>query len=149
MRPSATSFSRVIRAISRRTGSKDATETASGVSSTMRLTPVTASRVRMLRPSRPMIRPFMSSEGSGTTETVGLGDHFGSQALDGGGQDPPGPAVGLLPCLYLEVADQDHGVATAVMLDLGQQLVLGGLGVDAGDPLEFGAGLLLEAIELC
>ena len=43
---------------------------ASGVSSMIRSTPVAASSARMLRPSRPMIRPFMSSEGSSTTETV-------------------------------------------------------------------------------
>ena len=33
-------------------------------------TPVSVSMVRMLRPSRPIIRPFISSLGSGTTETV-------------------------------------------------------------------------------
>ncbi|MNT76283.1 hypothetical protein D3C72_2152720 [compost metagenome] len=36
----------------------------------MRSMPVALSRARMLRPSRPMIRPFMSSEGRVTTETV-------------------------------------------------------------------------------
>ena len=43
---------------------------ASGVSSMMRSTPVAVSRARMLRPSRPMIRPFISSLGRGTTVTV-------------------------------------------------------------------------------
>ena len=33
-------------------------------------TPVMVSRVRMLRPSRPMMRPFISSFGSCTTDTV-------------------------------------------------------------------------------
>ena len=42
----------------------------SGVSSMIRLTPVVASNARMLRSSRPMIRPFMSSEGRVKTETV-------------------------------------------------------------------------------
>ena len=70
MRPSAMSRSRARRATSRRTGSKADRPTASGVSSTMMFTPVTASKDRMLRPSRPMMRPFMSSEGSGTTDTV-------------------------------------------------------------------------------
>ena len=70
IRPSDTSFSSVRRATSRRTGSKHDSTTASGVSSMMRLTPVTASNVLMLRPSRPMIRPFMSSDGRGNTETV-------------------------------------------------------------------------------
>ena len=56
--------------ISRRTGSKHDSTTASGVSSMIRLTPVVASKARMLRPSRPMIRPFMSSLGRANTETV-------------------------------------------------------------------------------
>gem|GEM_PF-6418236 len=42
----------------------------SGVSSMMRSTPVTVSMARMFRPSRPMIRPFISSFGRETTETV-------------------------------------------------------------------------------
>ena len=70
IRPSDTSFSRVSRATSRRTGSKHDSTTASGVSSMIRLTPVSASKARMLRPSRPMIRPFMSSEGRGNTDTL-------------------------------------------------------------------------------
>src|SRR6266536_3041688 len=70
MRPSDTSFSSVSRATSRRTGSKQLSTTASGVSSMMRFTPVRASNARMFRPSRPMIRPFMSSLGSGNTLTV-------------------------------------------------------------------------------
>ena len=36
----------------------------------MKSTPVRCSRERMFRPSRPMIRPFMSSDGSSTTDTV-------------------------------------------------------------------------------
>ena len=43
---------------------------ASGVSSMIRSQPVSVSMERMLRPSRPMMRPFISSLGSGTTETV-------------------------------------------------------------------------------
>ena len=70
MRPSWTSFSSVMRAASRRTGSKLLSTTASGVSSMMMLTPVAASNARMLRPSRPMIRPFMSSLGRAKTLTV-------------------------------------------------------------------------------
>ncbi len=44
--------------------------TVSGVSSMIRSTPVACSRARMLRPSRPMIRPFISSDGRWTTLTV-------------------------------------------------------------------------------
>ncbi len=63
IRPSLTSSVRVIRAVSRRTGSKQDSSTDSGVSSIITFTPVTCSNARMLRPSRPMIRPFMSSPG--------------------------------------------------------------------------------------
>ena len=57
-------------ATSRRTGLNPERMTASGVSSMIRSMPVAASRARMLRPSRPIMRPFISSDGSGTTETV-------------------------------------------------------------------------------
>ena len=70
MRPSWSSFSSVSLAISRRTPSKPERTTAPGVSSMMKSTPVRFSSARMLRPSRPMIRPFMSSADSCTTDTV-------------------------------------------------------------------------------
>ncbi len=70
MRPSAMSRSRAMRVISRRTGSKQETVMASGVSSMINSAPVRFSSVRMFRPSRPMMRPFISSLGSGTTETA-------------------------------------------------------------------------------
>ena len=49
------------RAISLLTGSKQESKIASGVSSTIISTPVTASKERILRPSRPIIRPLTSS----------------------------------------------------------------------------------------
>ena len=70
IRPSAISRSRVIRAISRRTPSKLESITADGVSSMITSTPVSFSSARMLRPSRPMIRPFISSLGSSTRRVV-------------------------------------------------------------------------------
>ena len=70
MRPSAISRSSVIRATSRLTPSKLESITAEGVSSMMTSTPVSASKARMLRPSRPMIRPFISSLGSSTRRVV-------------------------------------------------------------------------------
>ena len=42
----------------------------SGVSSMMTSTPVAVSKARMFRPSRPMMRPFISSLGSATAATV-------------------------------------------------------------------------------
>src|SRR6478736_178878 len=70
MRPSSISFSSVMRAISRRMPSKDESTTAFGVSSMMKSTPVRCSSARMFRPSRPMMRPFMSSDGNSTRVTV-------------------------------------------------------------------------------
>jgi hypothetical protein len=63
------SFVSASRAISRRTGSNPLITTVSGVSSMIRSTPVACSRARMFRPSRPMIRPFISSDGRWITET--------------------------------------------------------------------------------
>ena len=70
MRPSWISFSRASLAISRRTLSKPVTTTTPGVSSTITSTPVAFSKARMFRPSRPMIRPFISSVGMSTVLTV-------------------------------------------------------------------------------
>jgi hypothetical protein len=64
MRPSFTSASSAQRATSRRTGSKDDTNTICGDSSIRSVTPVADSKDLMFRPSRPMMRPFMSSLGS-------------------------------------------------------------------------------------
>ncbi len=70
IRPSTTSLSKERRATSRRTGSKLLSVTASGVSSTIKSTPVSVSNVLIFRPSRPMIRPFISSDGRLTTLTT-------------------------------------------------------------------------------
>ena len=51
-----------------------------GVSSMMKSTPVRFSSARMLRPSRPMMRPFMSSLGSCTTRHRRLGGVAGRRA---------------------------------------------------------------------
>ncbi len=104
IRPSPISSSSDSRATSRRTGSKQLRITAPGVSSMTRLTPVTCSKERMLRPSRPMIRPFMSSAGSCTTEDHALAGLLGGQPLDRGGQDPLGADLGLLLGGPLDVA---------------------------------------------
>ena len=69
MRPSCMRRSRATRATWRRTGSNDESVTWSGVSSMSSSTPVAASRARMLRPSRPMRRPFISSLASFTCVT--------------------------------------------------------------------------------
>ena len=70
MRPSETSRVSATLPICRRTGSKADSVTASGVSSMITSQPVASSSARMLRPSRPMMRPFISSLGIATTDTV-------------------------------------------------------------------------------
>ena len=70
MRPSAISLLSDMRATSRRTGSKPLTITTPGVSSMITSTPVAFSKARMLRPSRPMMRPFISSLGISTVLVV-------------------------------------------------------------------------------
>ena len=73
------------RATSRRTGSKPGeSTTAFGVSSMSTVTPVADSNARMLRPSRPMIRPFISSLGMPTVLVVDLGRMRGGVALQRG-----------------------------------------------------------------
>ena len=87
MRPSLIRFSRASLAISRRTGSNDEISTIWGDSSTSSVTPVAASNALMLRPSRPMMRPFISSPGSWTM--VAVMSLFGRPAspLHGGEQN--------------------------------------------------------------
>ena len=69
IRPSVTNLCKAKRAISLLTGSKQESNIASGVSSTIISTPVAASKERMFLPSRPMIRPFTSSLSILNTET--------------------------------------------------------------------------------
>ena len=69
IRPSLIKASNERRAISRRIGLKHETVIVSGVSSIIKSTPVACSIARILRPSLPMIRPFISSEGNPTTDT--------------------------------------------------------------------------------
>ena len=70
IRPSLTNWCRARRQVSRRTGSKPLMTIASGVSSTTISTPAAASKARILRPSRPMIRPFTSSLSIWNTDTL-------------------------------------------------------------------------------
>ena len=70
MRPSEINRSKDSFAISFLTGSKHEITTASGVSSIMISTPVSVSKVLIFRPSRPIMRPFISSLGSETVVTV-------------------------------------------------------------------------------
>ncbi len=134
MRPSATSSVRVIRAVSRRTGSKQDSRTLSGVSSIITLTPVICSKARMLRPSRPMMRPFISSLGSGTaatTDSVVCSAASRWMLVD---DDRRAFASAFAPGLGLDLAGQlGRGVEAGVLLDVGQELGARLLGGEAGN----------------
>src|ERR1700750_2082422 len=130
MRPSWRSFSSVMRAISRRAPSKAESTTAFGVSSMMKSTPVRFSRARMLRPSRPMMRPFMSSDGSWTTETVV------SAAWLGGRRCIATAALGVALGLLLDLADYPRRVVPGLVLDVLEQRLLGLAGAQPRDALE-------------
>ena len=148
IRPSSTSRSSVSRPTSRRTGSKQDSRTASGVSSMIRLTPVTDSNARMLRPSRPMIRPFISSPGRCSTDDHGLAGLLAGDPLDGQGDDLAGPLLAVLAGLGLDVPDDQRGLALGLVLDARDQLGLGLVGGEAGGALQHGAALLVQAAEL-
>ena len=68
--PSLTNLCKAKRAISLLNGSNEERTIASGVSSTTRSTPVAASIARILRPSLPIIWPFISSLSNWKTVTV-------------------------------------------------------------------------------
>src|ERR1700744_1650040 len=122
MRPSWSSFSRVSRAISRRTPSKPESTTAPGVSSMMKSTPVRFSSARMLRPSRPMIRPFMSSVASWTTDpVVSAAGPGGGEPLHDHREDVAHPALGLGLGLLLDLADAPSRLVLGLILDLLEQ----------------------------
>ena len=74
IRPSLINLTSARRATSLRIGSKQDKVTAWGVSSIIKSTPVAFSRAFILRPSRPINLPFISSDGRATVETVDSDD---------------------------------------------------------------------------
>src|SRR5665647_3374676 len=133
IRPSAMSLVSVRRAVSRRTPSKPDSTTASGVSSMMKSMPVVFSRVRMLRPSRPMMRPFMSSDGRLTTDTVVSATWLA--------------AVGFAARLFLDLADELGHVVARLVLRLLEQHVLGLRRAEPRDALELDHGLVVGDLQ--
>ena len=109
---------------------------APGVSSTIRSTPVASSSARMLRPSRPMMRPFRSSLGRSTTETVVSIACSAAAALNGLGDVVLGAVGGRLARLGVEPLEQVGGVVARVGLHLLDEQLLGLVGRQAGDAFE-------------
>ena len=136
MRPSAMSRSMACLAISRRYGSKPDRMIAPGVSSTIRSTPVASSSARMLRPSRPMMRPFRSSLGRSTTETVVSMACSAALRWMASVMILLGAGGGRLARFGVEALDEVGRVAPRVAFDLLQQQLLGFVGRQAGDALQ-------------
>src|ERR1700693_728647 len=134
--------------------------TACGVSSMMKSTPVRCSRERMLRPSRPMMRPFMSSDGSSTTDTVV------SAAWLPGARVAAGPkgarayplervrneiaraALRFGAGLFLELPDPSSELVPDEILRAFQEAELRFVDGHARDPLELGELLLARVLVL-
>ena len=102
----------------------------------------------MLRPSRPMMRPFISSLGSMTTETVVSDDVVRGRALDGHADDALGLPAGLLAGLVLDALDDVGGLDLGLVLHHPHQLLARLLGGEAGDLLELDPLLLEHPLEL-
>ena len=136
MRPSAISRSIACFAISRRYGSKAERMIAPGVSSTIRSTPVASSSARMLRPSRPMMRPLRSSLGRSTTETVVSTACSAAASLDRFGDVVLGAVDRRLARLGVEPLQQVGGVVPRVGLHVLDQQLLRLVRRQAGDAFE-------------
>ena len=137
-----------IRAISRRTGSKPDRTTVSGVSSMIRSTPVACSRARMLRPSRPMIRPFISSDGRWTTETVCSAVWSAATRWIAVTTMSRALSWASSRALPLDRAGELDGVVLGLLADGLEEDALGVLGRHAGDALEGGDLLAVGAGQL-
>ena len=96
----------------------------SGVSSMMKSTPVRFSSARMLRPSRPMMRPFMSSAGQLHDRDRRLGRVAGGEPLHADGEDDAHAPVGVALGLLLDLADQLRRVVAGLVLELLEQRCL-------------------------
>ena len=102
----------------------------------------------MLRPSRPMMRPFSSSDVSSTTDDGGLDGVAARHALHAGGEDAARAPVGVALGLLLDLADQAGAVVAQLVLELAQQDLLGLAGAQAGQPLELAHLVVLRLLQL-
>ena len=97
--------------------------TTSGVSSMMRSQPVAASKARMLRPSRPMMRPLMSSRGDRDDRDRRLRRDLRGHALHHRGEHLASAGVGLGLGGGLHHAHAACCLVTQLGVEVGEQLV--------------------------
>src|SRR6185295_8077120 len=147
MRPSTISRSRATRATSRRNGSKPERITASGVSSTMRSTPVAISRADVA-PFAADDAPLHLVAGQHDDRDGGLGDVVRSRPLDGHADDALRLPAGLLAGLVLDALDDVGGLHAGVVLHHPHQLLARLLGGQAGDLLQLGPLFLEHRLHL-
>ena len=103
----------------------------------MKSIPVSVSSARMLRPSRPMMRPFRSSDSSCDDRHGGLRRVAARDALHAGGEDAAGAAVGVAARLLLDLADEHGAVVAELVLELASAgSASPGSTLRPGDPLE-------------
>ena len=104
----------------------------------MTLTPVTVSKARMLRPSRPMIRPLTSSAGRCTTATTVCAVWSDATRWMASATIARARCLAEFWASRLDPPDHHRRVAADRLLLAGQQLGPGRLGGQPGDPDQFG-----------
>ena len=114
----------------------------------MTSTPVAVSKARMFRPSRPMIRPFISSLGSATAATVLSAVCSAASRWIAIEMIRRASRSAVRRGLLLDVAHQRRGLAPRLVLDPLEDLAPGILRGEAGDALELDALLLRQPVGL-
>ena len=109
----------------------------------MKSTPVRCSSVRMLRPSRPMMRPFMSSDESSTIETVVSAAWLAATRWKRVRNEVPRLSAGFCLCFLFELANAARELVANELLRPRHHLRLGLSDRQPRDPLE-----LLELLVL-
>ena len=102
-----------------------------------------ASKVRMLRPSRPMMRPFMSSAGSGTTETVVSDTTSAARRWMAVARMRRPRRSASSRALISRSRTSTMASRLASSSTFSQQFLLGRPRIEPGDPFEVGPGLFL------
>ncbi len=102
----------------------------------------------MLRPSRPMMRPFISSLGQLDDRNRGLRDVVRGQTLHGETHEPLRLAIALFARLVLDPFHQMRGVHARFVFEPTGELVLGLLRRQPRDLLESSALLAEQAVDL-